>query len=62
MKKFYLSKTLWFNFLALVTIIAGNFGYGEFVAQAWVNDLGVSLVILVNLILRFVTKEGIKIR
>ena len=61
MKSFIKSKTVWFNFLALATIIAGNFGYGQYVPAAWVNDLGVSVVLIVNLILRFMTKGPVSL-
>lgn len=59
MKPFYKSKTFWFNILALATIIAGQFGFSEFRPDGWVNDIGVAIVIIVNIILRFKTKEAI---
>ena len=57
MKTFYTSKTLWFNILALITILAGNIGFGDFVPAAWVNDAGVALTLVINIVLRFVSKE-----
>ncbi len=61
-KPFYKSKTFWFNTLALLTIIASQFGFGEFKPDAWVNEVGVTIVLIINLILRFNTKEGITIK
>jgi len=60
MKSIYKSKTLWFNLLALILMIAGNFGFKEFIPSLWVNDVGVALIIIINLILRFLTKQPVK--
>ena len=68
-KKFYLSKTFWFNILVLVLAVAGVFGFGEFVpsedVQAGAEQLGtlvVAVVGLVNLILRFLTDTKIELK
>ena len=59
MKKWYTSKTLWFNILALVVLVAGSFGYtGELPAE-WAV-FAPAIVALVNFVLRFVTKEPIQ--
>ena len=50
-KKWYLSKTFWFNGVALVVMVLGAFGYTGEVPQEW----GVyvpAIVALVNLVLR----------
>jgi hypothetical protein len=59
MKKFYESKTFWFNVLAGLVAVAGVFGYASFEpSQNTVEIIGV-IVAAVNIVLRFVTKEGI---
>ena len=62
MKPIFKSKTLWFNFLALAVIIAGNFGFGEFTPDAWVNDMGIVAVVLINFVLRFSTNKPLGIK
>jgi uncharacterized membrane protein len=58
MKKWYLSKTLWFNVLALVAVVSASFGYtGELPAEVMVYVP--AIVALINLVLRFVTKEPV---
>ena len=56
-KKWYLSKTFWFNGVALVVMVLGAFGYTGEVPQEW----GVyvpAIVALVNLVLRsFFTEQ-----
>lgn len=60
MKRFYKSKTFWFNLLALATIVAGGFGYKGFEPDMWVAEFGTAIIILGNLVLRFITKEPIR--
>lgn len=62
MKSFLKSKTLWFNFLTLALMVAGNFGFKEFIPSLWVNDAGISLILIVNIILRFITKQPIALK
>ena len=59
-KKWYTSKTLWFNVLALIVAVAANYGYtGELPAE-W--GLFVPVIILVvNFILRLVTKQALRL-
>ena len=62
MKKFYASKTFWFNTLAFVLAVGipvlGQYGYtGELSAD--VGVFVVPAIALVNLVLRFLTKEPI---
>jgi len=50
-KKWYSSKTFWFNVLALVVAVAANFGFtGELPAE-W-GVFVPAIVILINLVLR----------
>lgn len=55
-KKWYLSKTLWFNVLALVVAVAANFGYTGELPLEWGVFVPV-IVVIINLILRLVTKQ-----
>ena len=62
MKKFYASKTFWFNALAFILAVGipvlGQYGYTGELSP----DLGVFVIpaiALVNLVLRFLTKEPI---
>lgn len=60
-KVWYKSKTFWFNVLALICIIASRFGYTGELPEDW--QLWPSLIIaIINLILRFTTKQPISIR
>jgi hypothetical protein len=56
-KKWYASKTFWFNVVALIVMVLGAFGYTGEVPQEW----GVyvpAIIAAVNLVLRtFFTKE-----
>ena len=62
MKKFYVSKTIWFNGLAFLLAVAlpvlAQYGYTGEVPAAW-GVFVIPAITLVNLILRFVTKEPI---
>ena len=58
-KEFWLSKTFWFNVLALVVTVAGAFGFGDHVPADEVGQIALVLVTVVNLVLRFVTKEPV---
>lgn len=60
-KRFYLSKTFWFNVFALVAVVVASFGYGDFTPDSKVYEYGALLVTLINLVLRFVTKKGISL-
>lgn len=51
------SKTLWFNVLALVIVVASALGFGEFEADPKLVEYGAVLITVVNLVLRFITKE-----
>jgi VIT1/CCC1 family predicted Fe2+/Mn2+ transporter len=62
MKPFYKSKTVLFNGLAFLLAVAlpvlGTYGYTGEVPAAWAVFI-VPAIALVNIILRFVTKEPI---
>jgi hypothetical protein len=51
MKKWYLSKTLWANIIAVVAIVVGEYNLTP--------DTQVAILGVVNLLLRLVTKEKI---
>lgn len=58
MKPWYASKTIIFNLLAILVLVASQFGFGEFRLDA---NLEVAILAAVNLILRFVTKSPIRL-
>ena len=59
-KKFYESKVFWFNALALVAAVAAGFGYtGEVPAN--LAPFVLPVILLINIALRFVTKQGISL-
>ena len=59
-KKFYQSKTFWFNVLAFVAAVAASFGYtGELPAEA--QQFVLPAVFLINVLLRFLTNQGIEL-
>ena len=58
-KDFWKSKTLWFNLLAGVLIVAEMLGYSDFVA----DDAWLALVTAVaNFVLRWVTSQPVALR
>ena len=57
-KNWYKSKTLWFNGLALVVLVAASFGYTGEISPDFAA-VAPAIVLLINLILRFVTKQPI---
>jgi hypothetical protein len=68
-KRFYLSKTFWFNGIVLVLGIAGAFGFAEYVPGEDVTEkagavsaLVVALVPVINIILRFVTDTKLTLK
>jgi hypothetical protein len=67
-KKFYASKTFWFNIAAVTVFVIpqllGPFGYEGAIGsetQELVNVFVPALVALANIILRFVTKEPVEL-
>jgi len=58
-KRWYMSKTLIFNILALIVAIAAGFGYkGELPAE-WAVFVP-AIIAIINLILRFATDRPIR--
>ena len=55
-KPFWQSKTIWFNLVAVIVVIAGIFGYAEFEADPQLITL---VTVLANIAFRFVTKQPI---
>ena len=60
MKRWYQSKTIWFNALAFLTLLANAFGFVDFQADPAVEQLGTAVVILINLALRWVTATKVR--
>ena len=56
-KNFWQSRTLWFNALALLVLIAGEFGFAEHVLDP---TMAAGVLAILNLLLRFWTKVPIK--
>lgn len=60
-KPWYLSKTVWFNVLALLVMVASSFGYGGELPEGWEKG-GEFVIVMVNLFLRFVTKTPVMLK
>lgn len=60
MKRFYQSKTFWFNVLALVATVATSFGYADFQPSPELANYALVVVTIINVALRFITKEPIQ--
>ena len=58
-KKWYLSKTLWFNLVALVIAVLANYGYVGELPEDW-QVFVAPIIALVNFVLRLLTKEPIE--
>lgn len=56
-KNWYASKTVWFNVLTLIVSVASAFGFREFVADPAVDQAAFVMVVIINLALRFVTRQ-----
>lgn len=61
-KEFWKSKTLYFNILVLVVIVAEAFGYVDFVPNENTAEYAAAVITVINVILRFVTKEPLRIK
>jgi len=60
-KKWYISKVVWFNVLAVIVLVAGAFGFADFQPSAETEQWATLIILVVNLVLRFVTKQPIKV-
>jgi len=60
-KSIFLSKTFWFNLLALLVIVANVFGFAEFSRDPIVDQYALVIVTIVNIVLRFATKQPVKV-
>jgi hypothetical protein len=60
-KWFLNSKTLWFNILALAVGIAQAFGFAGFTADPQIAEYITVGVAVINIILRFVTKQPVSL-
>jgi len=60
-KSWYLSKTLWFNILALLAMVATAFGFADFKPDTWVMEVGTIIILLINIILRLYTSRAVKL-
>lgn len=58
-KKWYASKTFWFNIVAFIVAVLSSFGYTGEVPKEW-GQFVLPVVFLVNLVLRFLTDKKIK--
>lgn len=61
-KPIYQSKTFWFNILAGVVALAGLFGFAEFEPGENAAETIAIVLAAVNLILRYVTKQGVSLK
>ena len=59
-KKFYLSKTFWFSVLTVLVSAAGVFGFADFAPGADTLAIAGVVVGVVNLILRFISNQGLE--
>jgi hypothetical protein len=60
-KWFLNSKTLWFNLLALVVGVAQAFGFAGFTPDPQIAEYITVGVALINIILRFATKQPVSL-
>jgi hypothetical protein len=58
-KKFFLSKTFWFNLLALAVAVASGFGFSMFEPDAFIIEYAAAIITVVNIVLRFISKTKI---
>ena len=60
-KKFWASKTLWINFIAVVAAILAATGVYDLDATAQA-EIVAAVMAVVNIVLRFVTKEPVSVK
>ena len=59
MKPFWKSKTLWFNLIFLLVTLATSWGYTDWQPTTEMQQIITGVVLILNLILRYMTKQGI---
>ena len=52
-KKWYQSWTIWANVLALALFVANGLGFGDFKPDPWVTEVGTIIVLMLNIVLRY---------
>lgn len=60
-KSVWLSKIFWFNVLALIVLVANAFGFVDFQHDPVVDQYALIIITLVNIALRLVTKQQVKL-
>ncbi len=60
-KSIFLSKTFWFNLLALVVLVANAFGFADFQHDPALDQYALVIITLVNIALRLVTKRPVRV-
>lgn len=60
MKPVINSKTIGFFVLYLVMLVANYYGYADFIPEEAFGELGILIVSVVGIILRFVTNKEIR--
>jgi hypothetical protein len=58
-KEWYLSKTFWFNVLAVIVAVAMAFGYTGEMPKEWATFIP-AIIAIINIILRLVTRQPLK--
>lgn len=58
-KRWYASKVLWFNAVFVLVLVLNAFGFREFQPSPETEQWATLIILVVNLILRFVTKQPI---
>jgi len=61
-KSIFLSKTFWFNMLALVVLVANQFGFAGFDRDPNLESYALVIVTLVNIVLRLVTNRSVSFK
>ena len=60
-KSILLSKTFWFNVLAVIFAVANAFGFAEFSRDPAVDQYALIIITLANIALRMFTKQPVKV-
>jgi len=58
-KSTFLSKTFWFNVLALIVLVAKPFGFADFQADPNLESYALVVVTVVNIALRLLTNKPV---